>query len=602
MVRRPMIASRALAGLAVSGLCAVLIGWFAGCSSSGGAEAGPGAARVGAASPTIAPRVGAVPVWPGTTLVLAEELRPGAQAPRVVGSGGRALACSLWMVTIERGDATWSGASTTWRAARVEEAPETMPESASLLVAIELPADFAGEEIVVGGRRVAVELSPDLIDAAWISPVPVYADLSPLLEAAAADERNPMLRWRSRLLRAGVPDDPATLSAMGSELLESLAVQEELRWRAGLSRLHRVEPALAAKVRSRLLGRVESQEARLVVPLWNQDARGLDQLRDTLLDDRATEGALISRVEAWLRRQPDGVAWFEDVFAQGVPGATLGFIRAWAGNASDRPLLAWIEFRGQRPMGALPPEPVVLQPGELALLEASVPDRAGESEAVSVEVHVGGRVERGQVIVGSVPATPPGVRLGPLLPAADAGLLFGGSEAGDASSCVGWLRRLDSAGLAPTGVASRSRWSILLECEAVGGVSPGIITLDFIHRGGRTRIDISADGRIMLTAPPGLPAAGYPARAAVIAQAGKWEAEVPVPDWCVGLDGRLRVWLVRRGLAGAMWSWPSRVLRIEPERGGHAAIDLDAWDRGGGEPGARGMASEGDSPGARSGG
>lgn len=494
---------------------------------------------------------------------------------------------TLWRITATPIGPTWSGLAAVWHATRLSPGiyaePGVSGAGATVVVAIELPVGFHAEEIVVDGRRVRISLSPALVDAAWVSPVPVYEDFRPLLEAARADELNPMLRWRARLLRAGVPDDPSRPPVeLDDPLLESWAVQEELRWRAGLSRLHAADADLCARVRARLLGRVESAESRLVVPLWSEDGRALGQLEDVLLDQRISGAGLAQRAAAWLRRQPDGVGWFEQVFADGAPGSTYGFVRAWAGNASDRPALAWIEFRAERQIGAPVPEPRVLRPGELALLEAPVRLGAGEPVSVSAEIHVGGRIERGEVVIGSLPATPPGVVLGPLLAAHDAASLTGGDGgrgAMEGGSCVGLLRRLDSIGSAPSDVAARGRWSVLLECGRTA--DPGTITLDFAHENGRTVVSVGGDGAVAVGAPDGLPVAGYPRVVPVVVDGTTWRADVPVPDWCVGHDGRLRVALVRRGRAGGVWSWPSRVLRLEPERGGHAVVDLQSWDRGG---------------------
>jgi hypothetical protein len=368
--------------------------------------------------------------------------------------------------------------------------------------------------------------------------------------------------------------------AFASPLLEALAVQEELRWRAGLSRLYQADPELARRVRARILPVLQSAQAGLVVPLWTQDGEALSQLKDVLLDDRATDPVLAQRAEAWLRRQPEAAAWFEHAFAQDAPGAPTGFVRAWAGNVSEREVMAWMEFRAQRPVGAPVPEPVLLAPGELRLLEAPVVIGEGLAERVSVAVHVGALVERGEVVLGAAPVEPPGLVLGPLVGAHDAGSLLGGGVViVEAGACAATLRRLDEVGAPPRGAAGWGRWSLLIECSASGGV--GVVVADFAHDGGRTRLEVRQDGSVAVEAPAGLPVSGYPALVPVVREQGAWIAEVAVPDWCIGLDGKIRVSLVRHGEGDGMWSWPTRVLRLAPDRGGRAVIDLESWDRRG---------------------
>lgn len=517
----------------------------------------------------------AIPVWPGTTLLLAEEGVERETPPVVLGSRGEELDASLWRVRVEPGAARWTGVEARWRATRATR--DNAPGEAGdlVLLAIEIPPTFAEDEIVVGGRRVRVSASPALIDASWVSPVPVFADFGPLLAAARADEANPMLRWRARLLRAGVPDDPSIVPFdLDDDVLEALAVQEELRWRAGLSRLHVANAELAGKVRERLLSRVENAESGLVVPLWHQDTRDLEQLKSILLDTGVSGSGLATRVQGWLSRQGDGVAWYESVFAHAVPGTRVGFVRAWAGNTSDRSVMAWLEFQGEAAAGMMAPEPRVLRPGELAMLEAPV-GRVDGGEAMDVEVHVGARVERGEAVAGAAAVRPPGFRLGPLVPSLDAAGLVSGQMPADPGACVGLLRRLDAIGAAPSAIAARSRWSVLLD---FAGDDPGRITMEFAHTGGRTRVTVEGDGRLVVETPAGLPRSGYPEVAAVVRAGGRWSAEVAVPDWCVGADDRLYVSLLRRGAGERLWSWPTRVLNMAPERGGHAVVDLAAWD------------------------
>lgn len=447
---------------------------------------------------------------------------------------------------------------------------------------------FHGEHIAIGQSRIAVSIAPPLSDAAWISPFPIYAEWSTLLAASVADEVDPMLRWRARLLRAGVPDDPSRPpAAIEDGPVEALALQEELRWRAALSRLHRIDPALCARVRSCLLPVVRNVETGIMLPLWVTDPRPLEPLLDALLDERATPTITRSRVESWIRRQPDTVVWVEQAFAEPVPGSSFAMARAWAGNASERPLLAWISPQADRALGWAVPEPRLLEPGELAVLEAPTSSNAPAGTR-TLEIHIGARTERAEVVVDALPAMPPGVRLGPLIPASDAATVLGAST-GPQSPSVAWsglLRRLDPVGLHAGPLATRTRWSILIEstwtpAHAAARLGDSLVTLDFAHDGGRTRVAVRADGTITLAAPPGLPTSGYPNRVPVSSTPSGWMAEVPVPDWCVGLDGFLRLGVTAAGSDGHAWSWPSPMLRHAPDRVGRAVIDLDAWDRGG---------------------
>jgi hypothetical protein len=584
----------------VVAMVGMMAGSLLGCAGAGhrdeGARARSQARQAAGATASAQRQAWALPVWPRTTLVVPwdGDARRLDEPVRVTGSRGVEMPAALWQIWVEPSGADWPGAISAWHAEQVRPEEEASLERARaaaasgmsggrvswLVVAIDVPAGFYDEQIVVDGKAVRVAPSPELLESAWVSPMPPYADWDTLLDAARGDETSPMTRWRARLLRAGVPDDPTRpVHEFASPLLEALAVQEELRWRTALSRLHRASEELSRRVRERVLPVVTTAQSGLTLPLWTRDGESLAQLKHLLLDERATPAMLAGGVESWLRRQPESAAWFEHAFAQDAPGAPAGFVRAWAGNVSGREVLAWMEFRAERPVGAPVPEPVLLAPGELRLLEAPVVIPEGVTERVTVAVHAGARVERGDVVIGAIAAEPPGLTLGPLMPAHDAGSILGGQAVSmEGGVCAATLRRLDPAGPSPRPAEAFGRWSLLV--EYAGDDEPGTITANFAHDGGSTRIEVGEDGGLVVEAPAGLPVSGYPRLVPVVRQSGHWAAEVPVPDWCVGLDGKIRLSLVRRGASGAIWSWPTRVLRLAPERGGRAVIDLRAWDDG----------------------
>ncbi|MCA9288883.1 MAG: hypothetical protein KDA05_09890 [Phycisphaerales bacterium] len=528
-----------------------------------------------------------LPVWPGTTLVIPLAEWGGGGAPAVRGARGEALESSVWALGSSAVRETWNGSVARWSAIRIDGGaerggPERAPGGAFVVLAVAVPAGFHAEEIVVAGTRVRLAMSPELTDAAWVSPFPAFADWATLLDAAASDESSPLRRWRAMLLRAGVPDDPARMPAdLEAGVVEALATQEELWWRAGLSRLHRVDPDLAARVRARLLPAVEHQELSITVPLWTGDGRALEQLRSILLDRRLRDAALRERVGSWLERQPTGVAWIERSFAEPLPGGQGAVVRAWAANLSERERLAWVEARAPRPVGVLAPEPVLLGPGMLAAVDAPVAVGSDGASEVTAVVRVGDVSVRRTVGVGSIAAMPPGVRLGPLVAAASAADVLDPDRA--VPTYVGLaatLRRLDPAGLSPSAVEARARWSVLVEAVSGGDAPTAEVRFVFDHDGGSTTVTLRPDGGLSVRAPAGLPTAGYPSLADRAETPAGWAAEVPVPDWCVGLDGDLRVLVVRIDSLGGVWTWPSRATMLAPERAGAAIIDLGAWDTG----------------------
>ncbi|MEZ6233202.1 MAG: hypothetical protein R3B68_03335 [Phycisphaerales bacterium] len=537
-----------------------------------------------------------LPVWPGTTLVVPMAEWGGGEVPAVRGARGDALEASVWALTATAVRETWNGSVARWGATRVDGgaavggSADRSRDGAIVVLAVAIPAGFHAEEIVVGGTRVRLAMSPELIDAAWVSPFPAFADWATLLDAAASDESSPLRRWRAMLLRAGVPDDPARMPAdLESGVVEALATQEELWWRAGLSRLHRVDADLAARVRARLLPVVEHEELSLTVPLWTGDGRAMDQLRSILLDRRLRDATLAERVRSWLERQPSGVAWIERSFAEPLPGGESAVVRAWAANLSDRERLAWVEARAPRPVGVLAPEPALLAPGVLATVDAPVAVGLDGASEVTAVVRVGDVSVRRTVGVGSIAAMPPGVRLGPLVAAASAEDVLDPDRAVPTfAGLAATLRRLDPTGLSPGPVEARTRWSVLVEA-ASGGVETAEVRLVFDHDGGSTTVTLRPDGGLAVRGPAGLPTAGYPMVAARAETPAGWAAEVPVPDWCVGLDGDLRVLVVRIDAVWGVWTWPSRATMLAPERAGAAMIDLGAWDTGSPRrPGERG--------------
>ena len=162
-------------------LLAWLLAWMVGCGSArpgnprqtrpvevtGDSPAGelPGSARA----------TWALPVWPGSTLVVpwSGTAARAAELTRVTGAGGALLESSLWRVWIDADGAAWSGPTERWNAQRIDPADRDAVEaamaanraapSAGLMLAIEIPAGFFGEEIVVGGARVRVAPSLDCL-------------------------------------------------------------------------------------------------------------------------------------------------------------------------------------------------------------------------------------------------------------------------------------------------------------------------------------------------------------------------------------------------------------------------------------------------------
>lgn len=538
----------------------------------------------------------------GSPLVVILELAGGFPAEEVGAvklDDGREIPTRIVWVGVRPGEAgsTWLPPSGEWAARTAEEvAAGSVPagETGSWAIVVDPPIDAVGQGIWIAGQRHAVNWLPDasviasrVSPRAWASPLPPMMRGSGRLRFLVETERaSPMRRWRYKLMAGELMpslerrvvdldgrvrrDGPGgvewSAGEMASEVLETLAVQQESKWAIALARLDQADDELAEGVRQRLCAVVDFGAGE-VAPLWPVDEEGLDRLLSDLLDQQLAPRERARRARLWLDDQPASAAWVvsDAPRADGVTGEPRAIVAA--ANLSYNSRLASVSPAGAADSAELSP----LAPLTARASEVSVPRRAGEAAVLSARV--GEDSHRLPVPFAQLPASPPGLRIESF--AGDwtmASLLAGEALApmGGGAFRTGALLYREPGG----------RWMLYVECASQRPESPSErvrVTLGAEGSSDEALVLLSPSGAVSAEAVQGGGKADFEPEAEVSTFPGGWSARLVIPERVIEARGSaLRLGIERIDALGRRSAWPRALL---PWQGtcGRAAIDLSAW-------------------------
>ncbi len=507
----------------------------------------------------------------------------------------------------------WLGPRPLWTAIPGDAARrmKDRPPGAWHLVA-DLPLGVYGQGIWFGPTRYQVAWLPDPYRLAlgagggtapaglWEPSASADARASWRVQRAVEHlSRTPYDRWRARLLVDGLRP-PAELVGIaehdgpvlpftrtdpgdpGARALEAIAQVIEARWQVALARLWMIDPELCRSVRFTAGGVARFTDASggdVWAPAWDPSPLVVEDLLEDLLSPFVDDETRALRARAWLATQPRAVVWvFDDAGRQDAVSGdllpTLGVV-----STPRREADSVVAVEGTRAL--LQPIP----PRELRVVGASVPPERRQIGVALPETDVGVRVGawRTDARVHGVilEARPPGASLGPLLedwtlPSWREGASVAGAIPPEGARTSGLLVRRAR----PTGVETRSGWTLLVECRADGVQDPEATDAVRIWLGAYGRpsaiLRVGRDGRVTDEAATGGP--GFGGRSVPVADSGAaWAFEITLPPDAVGGDGILRLGLDRTDATGRHTGWPRRMLPWQAEPG-RLAIDTASWD------------------------
>lgn len=535
--------------------------------------------------------------------------------------------------------ARWLGPKWTWSVSEIDPAqlsvrPANAPQDAtkvSLLV-IDAPLSTSSPAIWIGNSRVPVQwlispttllaTSPELAQSTpdapspWEPTLPMRASGSPVTRAMMSHEAsNPLTRWRVRLVLDGLSPMPldAALDAETSgeqlpqftdEALELLASQYEDRWQVALGKLYLQDKELARTLRQRL-GAFVMVENRLPVPAWEQNLATLEQLLDDLLNPTLTPKRRAEFARAFLKEQPEGVAWITDdgglLLKQQTESTedTTQSRRPWAtvalANCTNEPKTGTITTRDPAAPTA---EPVTISPNGVIrvttpllavgqdMINLGAAGRAiGLAGAGDLDVSIGTFSTRLAILDGPLPAQPPGLATGPFQPDMNMQQWISGNatESDPAWATAALLQRVATP---QPGDLPHRAWELFIESKTKSSTeADDSITLYVGSPGAPTAAwRITRDGSITSLQKNEQAAK---AELATVTQAqvdkakvesfpDRWTARVTLPPGSIEEDGLLRIGISRLDPRGVRSSWPRALTpwQTEPSR---AAVDTTKW-------------------------
>lgn len=489
-----------------------------------------------------------------------------APGPILLGDGQR-IETSVRRYGYQQGGAGehgWLGPSGQWRAmVRPSE------DSTTLLFA-RVPESGLGQSAWMDGRRIpAFWLLPDMQGDNGRQPKPTGPVISrdqaiDLLEGELTD---PTIRWRAELAldRLGYEPPP---SDWQDDVLHGWAEQSADRWRAGIQRLHEIEPLVASRLTDALTRWLVAGD--IALPVWPTDVQGINDLVLTILRPGASDESVIRAVQAFLDRQPQWLAWVAND-AGGVVGGAIAVVNlSWApALLSTRPPMGRWEAYG------------MLEPGEMALVPA--PPRPGVGSEPSVwEVRLGGRTRSIELTTNALDLTPPGLPIGPFWRDWTLDGLVSQTAQATSPGQNGWIGGLlqrDTRFNAPA--SSENGWVLYMEirrppCElpAPGAPAPQLdaVRLAF-GPSDRPRAEVIVRCSGLTTFERGAPANG-----AILSTDGdRWAFTLPIDRAWLEPDGTILFGAQFLPHDGPRATWPRPVLPGQ-ETIGRVRLDPSAWD------------------------
>ncbi len=487
---------------------------------------------------------------------------------------------------------------------------DTPPPEGSLalaVMAVDLPENAAGRDLLIGSRRVALHWLPSPASLAAEqgtrieSPIPATLREAPsLMELTRPERLSPVRRWRYRLLMTGLnpallpPAVPGEPMRFADPVLEAVAAQNEARWAVALGELSRTDRELGAELAGRLCAVVRFN-SHTVAPVWPVDQGDLDSLLSDLLSPEAGPLGRAETARQWLKAHPAATSWIIDAAAE-EDGAT-GQPVVWIGttNLLPRPVVAWSVWLdgAERELGPHPEMAPV--PGMSAgSSPSSVPAEAvvrtrttegSEVKSATLAVHVGALESRLNVDLMKILARPPSVVIGPLAPdlTLDGFLSGTGLTAADSAwstSAVMYRGRPEEAASGAPGRVPA--WVLYVECgrpESPDGESAAQDTVR-IWAGPRSkpRMILRIEESGASEREDDLGRAGQGAAVRVMREKSRWIAVVTLPGDCIEAGGVMRLGIERTDSRGVHSAWPRATLPWQ-ETPGRAVFDLAAWDK-----------------------
>ncbi len=422
---------------------------------------------------------------------------------------------------------------------------DTSPSRDLWVAVLVLPIDARPPSITVNARTVRlVWLDPiQPREPSTRPPAPLPNSLTRFLANTRLD---PAHRWRERLLRERLDAPASREPAPAHPALELLALQIEDRWRAGLRRLRELAGDALAATLTRTLTAIAITDDNTVFPVWPTDPTANSSLLAALLDDALDPRSLESRVRAYLAAFPPATAWIEDDAGRDT-GVTLGL--ADLAGAASAATLTWADAPDA------PPEMAALQAFSATTLTLT-------PAATTILARLGSWSTTLPTLTRPIPATPPGVTLGPLRADHNLESWRAGVEYAATSPAAALLR----PALAADG------WELFLQCAGAPSSDEYVRVYLGPSEAPTHVFRVKPDGSLLDERAP------RRASTVIVASTSDgWSATIPLPaDLTSPAAPPLRIAIERIDAHRRRSAWPRALLpwRTAP---GRAAIDLGAW-------------------------
>ncbi len=414
------------------------------------------------------------------------------------------------------------------------------------------------------GRRQILRFNGSTLPVLWLPSPPSATDaaraprldldrtaLRALGERIFDAARDPLQAWRIRILADRLrpvdlwgtaplpPQDP---------VLALLADQTEARWRSAIGVLEREDPELAMEFVARLTAVVRLPQGS-AFPAWPPEGSDLTGLRSALLTPSGTRSSRIDAVRTWLSSTPEGIAWIADASAPGVSHGEVASRRVTItiANLTSRETVA-----SSAPLGKSATNAARLPAHSAAVFTCDI-EEVENSPISGVVARVGGWSATLPVYTRAIPATPPGLLMGPLLPRWDMLSWRAGrpTTPHPGAAAVTMIQRSST---------ERDRWEVYVESS--GANDGDVVSLWFGPYGNPVSV-----ARVGPGAPQG---------PTIRREGQRWWTLVEIPQSAIDDRLRVSVGVMRRTAEGAVWSWPRPTGpdQTEPAR---AVVDLSQW-------------------------
>lgn len=508
----------------------------------------------------------------------------------------------------------WTTSQGTWTATEystISKLPLNRRPLGTWFIKVPLPIDAVGQGLWFEGQRYELNwlsdpqrthLEADTNTHAQAMTHPLSELWALSLSSEALDDRavqavidqyrhNPFRNWHARLLVDGLNPNQSnsaqsldaielelSMDTPSTDLLRSLAHQHEARWQIILGRIWLIDPALAHRLKARLIS--TARFGNRILPIWTSDSNDLSRLAHDLLSPFVDDHTRTLRANAWLENQPRALAWITDDQGQievgtdrfiptlsvlaipSAPGASLFRID----TSSHTPELSTIaEFVATQI--TIPIDPIKISPSNPTLQTRRVRVRTGRWKSQQ------------EVIASPTPALAPYVRIGPMLNDWTMDALLTNRPLSRAAphlvrSSVGLLRR----SAIPSRTDPTSGWELYFEFASPDPQSEHELFTLWVgpYTNPFAVWTITPDGRVDLESGSRL-SLGLPKVKARILDR-RWIVTIELPTGAFDEDQLLQLGLERVDADKVHTAWPRRMIPDQPEPG-RLSIDASNFDQ-----------------------